>query len=108
MAARSTCRPARPTCGSPVDEGDIDAGEGDRPWFRDHAVEAGSRAAAGEVERAVGAARVGQARAGGVGEFHVWTVDSPDDARFFRDLGAVDITTNRPTLLREALGEEQR
>jgi glycerophosphoryl diester phosphodiesterase len=43
-----------------------------------------------------------------VGEFHVWTVDSPDDARFFRDLGAVDITTNRPTLLREALGEEQR
>jgi glycerophosphoryl diester phosphodiesterase len=38
----------------------------------------------------------------------VWTVDSPDDARFFRDLGTVDITTNRPTLLREAFGEEQR
>ena len=46
--------------------------------------------------------------AGGVGEFHVWTVDSPDDARFFRDLGAVGITTNRPALLREALGGEPR
>jgi len=46
--------------------------------------------------------------AGGVGEFHVWTVDSPDDARFFRDLGAVGITTNRPAFLREALGGKQR
>lgn len=41
--------------------------------------------------------------AGGVGEFHVWTVDSPDDARAFRDLGAMGITTNRPALIRAAL-----
>lgn len=41
--------------------------------------------------------------AGGVGEFHVWTIDDPDYARFFRDLGAVGITTNRPAFLRAAL-----
>ncbi len=41
--------------------------------------------------------------AGGVSEFHVWTIDAPDDARFFRDLGAIGITTNRPALIRAAL-----
>jgi glycerophosphoryl diester phosphodiesterase len=41
--------------------------------------------------------------AGGVGEFHVWTVDAPDDARAFRDLGAMGITTNRPAVIRAAL-----
>lgn len=41
--------------------------------------------------------------AGGVGEFHVWTIDAPDDARAYRDLGAMGITTNRPTVIREAL-----
>jgi glycerophosphoryl diester phosphodiesterase len=46
---------------------------------------------------------VDRLRAGGVGEFHVWTVDAPDDARFFRDLGAVGITTNRPGFIRSAL-----
>lgn len=44
-------------------------------------------------------------KAGGVGEFHIWTVDSPDDARYFIDLGAIGITTNRPAFLRDALGE---
>ena len=39
----------------------------------------------------------------GISEFHVWTVDSPSDARFFQDLGAVGITTNKPALIRKAL-----
>lgn len=43
--------------------------------------------------------------AGGVREFHVWTVDSPDDALAFRELGAMGITTNRPAFLRAALEE---
>lgn len=42
-------------------------------------------------------------RAGGVNEFHVWTIDSSDDARYFAQLGALGITTNRPALIREAL-----
>lgn len=46
---------------------------------------------------------IGRLVAGGVGEFHVWTIDAPADARFFRDLGAVGITTNRPAFLRTAL-----
>jgi glycerophosphoryl diester phosphodiesterase len=44
--------------------------------------------------------------AGGVSEFHVWTIDAPDDAQFFRDLGAVGITTNRPALIRAALEDQ--
>lgn len=40
----------------------------------------------------------------GVREFHVWTVDDPDDARFFAAAGAMGITTNRPALIRAALG----
>lgn len=39
----------------------------------------------------------------GVREFHVWTVDDPDDARFFAAAGAMGITTNRPALIRAAL-----
>ena len=46
---------------------------------------------------------VGQLTAAGVCEFHVWTVDSPEDARAFRDLGTVGITTNRPAFIRAAL-----
>lgn len=46
--------------------------------------------------------------AGGVGEFHVWTIDIPDDARAFRDLGAIGVTTNRPAFIREALAEPGR
>jgi glycerophosphoryl diester phosphodiesterase len=41
----------------------------------------------------------------GMREFHVWTIDEPRDARYFRSLGAIGITTNRPGLLREALRE---
>jgi glycerophosphoryl diester phosphodiesterase len=36
-------------------------------------------------------------------EFHVWTVDSVDDAKYFQSLGAVGITTNRPGEIRSAL-----
>jgi glycerophosphoryl diester phosphodiesterase len=44
----------------------------------------------------------------GVGEFHVWTVDSPADARAFRALGAMGITTNRPGFMRTALESPER
>ena len=36
-------------------------------------------------------------------EFHAWTIDEPDLARRFRDLGADSITTNRPAFIREVL-----
>jgi glycerophosphoryl diester phosphodiesterase len=39
----------------------------------------------------------------GVGEFHVWTIDEPADARYFADLGAIGITTNKPGFLRSSL-----
>lgn len=39
----------------------------------------------------------------GVHEFSVWTVDDPTVARFYADLGAWSITTNRPGWLREQL-----
>ena len=42
-------------------------------------------------------------RAGGMKEFHVWTIDDPADAKYFQKLGAVGITTNRPAFIREAL-----
>jgi glycerophosphoryl diester phosphodiesterase len=44
-----------------------------------------------------------QLTAGGCNEFHVWTIDSVDDARYFQDLGAVGITTNRPGMIRTAI-----
>lgn len=40
----------------------------------------------------------------GYDEFHVWTVDDADVARFYQKLGAWGITTNRPAWLREQLG----
>ncbi len=42
-------------------------------------------------------------KAGGLKEFHVWTVDEPSDAEYFQKLGAMGITTNRPDLIRESL-----
>jgi glycerophosphoryl diester phosphodiesterase len=42
-------------------------------------------------------------RLAGMKEFHVWTIDKPDDAKYFQSLGAVGITTNRPLFIREAL-----
>lgn len=37
-----------------------------------------------------------QLKQAGCGEFHVWTVDSVEDAKYFQSLGVVGITTNRP------------
>jgi len=39
----------------------------------------------------------------GVEEFHVWTIDEPADARFYKKLGACGITTNRPAFIRSHL-----
>jgi glycerophosphoryl diester phosphodiesterase len=36
-------------------------------------------------------------------EYHCWTIDDPQQARHFIELGAQSITTNRPAFLREAL-----
>ncbi len=45
-------------------------------------------------------------RAGGVDEFHVWTVDDPEMARHYQTLGAYGITTNRPAHIRRHLGPQ--
>lgn len=47
---------------------------------------------------------IAQLAVGGVADFHVWTIDSPDDAKYFQQLGARGITTNRPALIRRSLG----
>ena len=39
----------------------------------------------------------------GLREFHVWTLDEPQDALFYKELGAVGITTNRPAFIRDSL-----
>jgi glycerophosphoryl diester phosphodiesterase len=36
-------------------------------------------------------------------EFHVWTVNKPDDAKLFWELGVDSITTDRPRFLQDAL-----
>lgn len=46
---------------------------------------------------------VQQLREKGCREFHVWTIDEVKDAVFFKGLGAIGITTNRPALIREGL-----
>ena len=46
---------------------------------------------------------IAELKAGGMKEFHVWTVDSPQDARAYAELGAMGITTNRPALLRSTI-----
>ncbi len=43
----------------------------------------------------------------GLKEFHVWTIDKPADAKYFQQLGAVGITTNRPAYIRERIFELQ-
>ncbi|GIW97452.1 MAG: glycerophosphoryl diester phosphodiesterase [Pirellulaceae bacterium] len=39
----------------------------------------------------------------GVTEFHVWTIDDPETARYFQRLGALSITTNRPDIIGRSL-----
>jgi glycerophosphoryl diester phosphodiesterase len=46
---------------------------------------------------------IGKLQAAGLDEFHVWTVDDPDVARFYAELGAWGITTNRPEFIRQSL-----
>lgn len=47
---------------------------------------------------------IDQLRSSGINEFHVWTVDQPADAVYFKNLGAWGLTTNRPAFLRGHLG----
>ncbi|QDV26569.1 putative glycerophosphoryl diester phosphodiesterase 1 [Aureliella helgolandensis] len=54
----------------------------------------------------VNAAFIDQLKRAGMREFHVWTIDAPEDAKYFQKLGAVGITTNRPAFIRESLGLE--
>lgn len=49
---------------------------------------------------------VDRIRAGGF-EFHVWTVDNPQVAARFANLGVDSITTNRPAVIREYLEQER-
>ena len=51
----------------------------------------------------IDAAFVTALREGGCKEFHVWTIDLAEDARYFKQLGAVGITTNRPGFIRDGL-----
>lgn len=51
---------------------------------------------------------VADLRTHGVEEFHVWTVDSPQDAKYFQELGAIGITTNRPDFIRKSLEDSHR
>ena len=44
-------------------------------------------------------------RDAGCPEFHVWTVDEPEVARYYLDRGAAWITTNRPGWLRDQLAK---
>ncbi len=39
-------------------------------------------------------------------ELHVWTIDTPEDARHFQQLGVDSITTNHPRTIREAISHE--
>ncbi|MGD9632389.1 MAG: glycerophosphodiester phosphodiesterase family protein [Pirellulales bacterium] len=49
---------------------------------------------------------VDRLRTAGIAEFHVWTVDDPEVARFYERLGAWGITTNRPRFIREHLEQQ--
>lgn len=49
---------------------------------------------------------IGTLREAGFDEFHVWTIDDADDARYFQSLGAMAITTNRPAFIRGSLSAD--
>ncbi len=51
----------------------------------------------------ISAESIAYLRSQGMREFHVWTIDDPEDARYFQKLGAIGITTNRPGFIREQL-----
>lgn len=43
----------------------------------------------------------------GCEEFHVWTIDSVGDAKYFKDLGAMGITTNVPAVIGRAVRDKR-
>ncbi len=45
---------------------------------------------------------IARLRAEGIDQFHVWTVDSVDDALYYQQLGAFAVTSNCPGQIREA------
>ncbi|MFK8113481.1 MAG: glycerophosphodiester phosphodiesterase family protein [Rubripirellula sp.] len=45
-------------------------------------------------------------RAGDCNEFHVWTIDSVDDAKYFQSLGAIGVTTNVPAVIGDAIRDK--
>jgi glycerophosphoryl diester phosphodiesterase len=55
------------------------------------------------VPERVNEAFIERLREAGFSEFHVWTVNEPKVARFYRERGAASITTDRPGWLREQL-----
>lgn len=56
----------------------------------------------------VDAGFIARLAAEGCDEFHVWTIDAVKDARYFQQLGAIGITTNRPGIIRPALRQRSR
>jgi glycerophosphoryl diester phosphodiesterase len=48
------------------------------------------------VREVINAEFIRELTACGCDVFHVWTIDSVDDARYFQQLGTLGITTNRP------------
>lgn len=44
-------------------------------------------------------------RSEGCAEFHVWTIDDVAEAQYFKSLGAVGITTNRPAFIKDSLSQ---
>ena len=64
----------------------------------------GSQAKAGVFDAEFIQALKGQ----GLKEFHAWTIDDAETARYYAEQGALGITTNRPGYLREQLGLTER
>lgn len=48
---------------------------------------------------------VEQLRSAGIEQLHIWTVDSPQEACYYRDLRIFGVTSNCPNRIREALRE---
>ncbi len=46
---------------------------------------------------------IDQLQTAGIHEFHIWTVDRPEDALYYRQLGAFGVTSNCPGLIRQYL-----
>lgn len=55
------------------------------------------------VRAAVDETFINQLKEGDCHEFHFWTIDKPEDARYFSSLGAIAITTNVPAIIGESL-----